>query len=45
MEGLKGDTCAALIQAVIAQCQQDIQQGSVITVQDQRIRIRRLPIG
>lgn len=45
MEGLKGDTCAALVQAVIAQCQQDIQLGSVITVQDQRIRIRRLPIG
>ncbi len=44
MEGLKGDTCAALVQAVIAQCQQDIQAGSVITVQDQRIRIRRLPI-
>ncbi|MEB4591979.1 DUF5615 family PIN-like protein [Candidatus Thiothrix sp. Deng01] len=45
IEGLKAVECASLIQTVLSQCQPDIEQGSVVTVQGQRIRIRRLPIG
>lgn len=45
LEGLKAPACAALIKTVISQCLQDLEQGCVVTVQDQRIRIRRLPLG
>ena len=45
IEGLRGAECAALIQTILTQCQPDIEAGSVLTVQDGRIRIRRLPIG
>lgn len=45
IEGLKAAACAALIKTVVAQCAADIQQGSMLTVQDQRIRIRRLPLA
>lgn len=45
IEGLKAVECASLIQTIISQCLSDLEQGSVVTVQDQRIRIRRLPIG
>lgn len=39
------DQGAPLIQTILTQCQPDIESGSVLTVQDGRIRIRRLPIG
>lgn len=45
IEGLKAAECAALIQTILTQCQPDIESGSVLTVQDGRIRIRRLPIS
>lgn len=42
MEGLKATACATLIRTVITQCQQELAEGCMITVQDKRIRIRLL---
>lgn len=45
IEGLKAEACSALIQTILSQCEPDLEQGSVVTVQDGRIRIRRLPLS
>lgn len=45
IEGLKAAECTSLIQTILTQCLSDIEAGSALTVQDGRIRIRRLPIG
>ncbi len=44
VEGLYGQEAADLIQAVLARCAEDVQQGAVVTVQPRRIRIHRLPL-
>jgi predicted nuclease of predicted toxin-antitoxin system len=44
IEGLRAQALAALIQAVIAQCEEELAQGAVVTVQDARLRVRRLPL-
>jgi predicted nuclease of predicted toxin-antitoxin system len=44
IEGLRAETIAALIQAVMAQCEQELAQGAVVTVQESRLRVRRLPL-
>lgn len=43
-EGLKGETAANLIRTVLIQCEGEIEQGAVVTVEQRRIRIRRLPL-
>ena len=44
IEGLRAEAAAKLIQAVVHQCEQDLAHGAVVTVQEQRIRVRRLPL-
>jgi predicted nuclease of predicted toxin-antitoxin system len=44
IEGLKGETAANLIRTVLIQCEGDLKQGAVVTVEQRRIRIRRLPL-
>ncbi|RPJ08478.1 MAG: hypothetical protein EHM36_05415 [Deltaproteobacteria bacterium] len=44
IEGVKGETAADLIRTVLMQCEGDLQQGAVVTVERRRIRIRRLPV-
>jgi predicted nuclease of predicted toxin-antitoxin system len=44
IEGLYGQKASDLIQAVLARCRQDLEQGAMPTLQPRRIRIRRLPL-
>jgi predicted nuclease of predicted toxin-antitoxin system len=44
IEGLRGEAATTLLQRVLQQCDEDLQQGSVVTVQEGRLRIRRLPL-
>lgn len=44
VEGLLAEAVASLIQAVITQCEQDLEEGCVVTVQEGRLRVRRLPL-
>ncbi|MDI6762126.1 MAG: DUF5615 family PIN-like protein [Thermodesulfobacteriota bacterium] len=44
IEGLKGETAANLIRTVLMQCEEDLKQGAVVTVERRRIRVRRLPL-
>ena len=45
IEGLKANDYLPLIQMVIAQCDDDLKQGCVVSVQETQIRLRHLPIG
>lgn len=45
IEGLKAKAYVPLITTILTQCAQDLKQGCVVTVQNQKIRIRHLPIG
>jgi predicted nuclease of predicted toxin-antitoxin system len=44
IEGLKGESAATLIRTVLTQCEGDLKQGAIVTVEPRRIRIRRLPL-
>lgn len=44
IEGLRGTEFAALIVQVIALCEADLRVGAMITVDERRIRVRRLPL-
>ncbi|MBD2089127.1 DUF5615 family PIN-like protein [Microcoleus sp. FACHB-1515] len=44
IERLRAQALTDLLLAVIAQCEEDLEQGSAITVELNRIRIRRLPL-
>lgn len=44
IERLRAQTLTALLLTVIAECEEDLEQGSAITVEPSRIRIRRLPL-
>ena len=44
IEGLRAEAVAALIQSVVAQCEQELAQGAVVTAQEGRLRVRRLPL-
>ena len=44
IERLRAPALTALLLKVIAECTENIQQGSAITVEPSRIRIRRLPL-
>lgn len=45
IEGLKGPALAKLIQTLVVQFHQEIMDGSLITVQEHRVGIRKLPLG
>ena len=44
IEGLYGEQAADLIQTVLERCSEDLERGAMVTVQLNRIRIRRLPV-
>lgn len=43
IEGLRADELGELLQRVVVQCRSDLEAGTMITVQEQRVRVRRLP--
>ena len=45
IEGLKAADYLSIIKRVLAQCEEDIKLGCVISVQENQIRVRHLPIG
>jgi predicted nuclease of predicted toxin-antitoxin system len=44
IEGLRAQAASNLIQSVVSQCEHDLVQGAVVTVQENRLRVRRLPL-
>ena len=44
IEGLGASGVAEIIETVIAQCSDDLESGAAITVTNESIRVRRLPI-
>lgn len=44
IEGLRADPLANLLRTVCAQCEAELEEGAVVTVQPGRIRIHRLPL-
>ena len=44
IEGLRGEGTAALLQAIVTQFDEDLEQGAAVTVQEGRVRVRRLPL-
>jgi predicted nuclease of predicted toxin-antitoxin system len=44
IERLRAQALTDLLLMVIAECKEDLEQGSAITVEPSRIRIRRLPL-
>jgi predicted nuclease of predicted toxin-antitoxin system len=44
IEGLRAPELVALLQTVLVQVDQELNAGAVVTVQEQRIRVRRLPL-
>jgi predicted nuclease of predicted toxin-antitoxin system len=45
IEGLKGDRLAALLLQVISQAGTDLTTGAAVSVTENRIRVRSVPIG
>jgi predicted nuclease of predicted toxin-antitoxin system len=44
IEGLRAEAMANLLQSVLTQCREDLELGAVVTVQERRLRVRRLPL-
>ena len=44
IEGLKAEALKKLLLAVIIECNEDLQNGAAITIDSNRIRIRKLPL-
>jgi predicted nuclease of predicted toxin-antitoxin system len=44
IERLRAQALVKLLLTVIAECEEDLKQGSAVTVEPGRIRIRRLPL-
>jgi len=44
MERLRAKAMSDLLLMVIAECEQELTQGAAVTVEPNRIRIRRLPL-
>jgi predicted nuclease of predicted toxin-antitoxin system len=44
IEGLRAEPLSNLLQAVCGQAREELEHGAVVTVQQGRIRIRRLPL-
>ena len=45
IEGLRAEDLGKLLQDAIKQCEADLETGVMISVQENRIRVRRLPIS
>jgi len=45
IEGLRAKATADLLQHVLALCYQDLERGAAVTVQENRIRVRKLPFS
>ena len=45
MEGLRAEPLADLLRSVLQQCEEDLSLGAMISVQENRVRIRRLPVS
>jgi predicted nuclease of predicted toxin-antitoxin system len=44
IEGLRGEALAQLLLSAIRKCGGDLEAGAVVTIQERRLRIRRLPL-
>lgn len=44
IEGLKAGAAAELLKTVLVRCSRDLEQGAAVTVQEERIRVRQLPL-
>ncbi len=44
IEGLKGEAMANLLKNILSLCSMELEKGAAITVQENRIRIRKLPL-
>jgi predicted nuclease of predicted toxin-antitoxin system len=44
IEGLKSKAAAEVLKAVVARCARDLEEGAAVTVQERKIRVRRLPL-
>ena len=44
VEGLKATEYAALVSSVVSQCEQSLLRGCVLSVDGNRVRLRRLPL-
>ena len=45
MEGLRAKECAALIERVLKTCLDRLESGCVVSVEHDRVRVRRLPLA
>ena len=45
VEGLRAEEFSLLLQNVIKRCRNDLETGAMVSVQENRVRIRNLPIG
>jgi predicted nuclease of predicted toxin-antitoxin system len=45
IEGLRAKKLSQLLERVIMQCLSDLENGAMISVQENRIRVRRLPVA
>ncbi len=44
IERLRAQALTNLLLTVVGQCEEDLEQGAVVTVEPNRIRVRRLPL-
>jgi len=44
IEGLRAEAASDLIRRVVARCEEDLTKGCVISVQEDRVRIRKFPL-
>ena len=44
VEGLRGEKLVSLLLLAIGECGEDLEAGALVTVQERRLRIRRLPL-
>ena len=44
IEGLKAVALSRLVQKILGECAQEVESGALITVQENRIRVRGLPL-
>ena len=44
IEGMRGPDIAAIVARVVAVCESDLVDGAMVTVDPNRVRVRRLPL-
>ena len=45
IEGLRSEAVAELVERVLKQCEEDLQKGALISIVEDKIRVRSLPIS